>query len=84
MQIEFNRGYTMYRSKCKEFRALLHSTTDGPFRDLSDLYDTLTFFRGEDEWTNPNDALAASIAKAGKEWSRTYYRREDMTAYMFR
>lgn len=48
------------------------------------MYDILTFFRGEDEWTNTNDALAASIAKAGKEWSRTYYRREDMTAYMFR
>jgi len=52
--------------------------------DLSDLYDILTFFRGEDDWSNNNDALGASIAKAGKEWSRAFYRKEDMTAYMFR
>lgn len=52
--------------------------------DLSDLYDILTFFRGEDDWSKGNDALAASIAKEGKTWSRTFYRQEDMTAYMFR
>ena len=47
--------------------------------DLSDLYDIMSFFHN-----GTNDNLAASIAKAGKEWSQRLYRHEDMAAYMFR
>lgn len=47
--------------------------------DLSDLYDIMSFFHN-----GTNDDLAASIAKAGKEWSHQLYRKEDMGAYMFR
>ncbi|KAF8517358.1 hypothetical protein BU17DRAFT_76415 [Hysterangium stoloniferum] len=57
--------------------------------NLSDLYDILAFFRGS---PNPataseetgNDAVAEKIATAGKVWSDTFYRKEDMTAYHFR
>ncbi|KAF8625394.1 hypothetical protein AX15_005400 [Amanita polypyramis BW_CC] len=71
--------------------------------DLSDLYDTLLFFRGgllgpgdmdPDFESNPqtssggryvhHEDLARRIAKAGREWSLKYWRREDLTAYMFR
>ncbi|KAK8865940.1 hypothetical protein IAR55_001089 [Kwoniella newhampshirensis] len=45
--------------------------------DLTDLYDALSFFRG-------HDAMAKEIAMAGKEWSRKYWRKEDMIAYQFR
>ncbi|KAK2462820.1 hypothetical protein APHAL10511_005211 [Amanita phalloides] len=34
-------------------------------------------------WSNHED-LAKKIAKAGREWSLNYWRREDLTAYMFR
>lgn len=43
----------------------------------TDLYDAVAFFRVHDE-------LAARIAKAGRDWSRRYWRREDMTAYLYR
>ncbi|KAG9309836.1 glycosyl transferase family 90-domain-containing protein [Chiua virens] len=43
----------------------------------ADLYDAVAFFRAHDE-------LAARIAKAGRDWSRRYWRREDMTAYLYR
>ncbi|OCF42296.1 hypothetical protein I317_03916 [Kwoniella heveanensis CBS 569] len=46
--------------------------------DLTDLYDALSFFRGG------NDGLAKEIAVAGKEWSKTFWRKEDMVAYQFR
>jgi len=54
--------------------------------DLSDLYDALIFFRGDLAGTGAgaHDDLAHKIASAGKEWSDTFYRREDMTAYHFR
>jgi hypothetical protein len=52
--------------------------------DLSDLYDTLAFFRGGLAGTGAHDHLAQKIASAGKEWSETLYRREDITAYHFR
>lgn len=54
--------------------------------DFSDLYDVLAFFRGSLSVSaeGANDHLAEKIAKAGKEWSDTFYRREDMSAYMFR
>ncbi|KAG9311520.1 hypothetical protein JVU11DRAFT_7723 [Chiua virens] len=42
-----------------------------------DLYDAVAFFRAHDE-------LAARIANAGRDWSRRYWRRVDMTAYLYR
>ena len=30
------------------------------------------------------DALAQDIAETGQEWAQTYWRKEDMTAYLFR
>jgi hypothetical protein len=52
--------------------------------DLTDLYDIMTFFRG-DVYGNPgHDDMAKEIASAGKVWSQTFWREEDMTAYMFR
>jgi hypothetical protein len=36
------------------------------------LYDVLTFFR------EGNDALAKEIATSGKQWSKTFWRKEDM------
>ncbi|WRT69345.1 uncharacterized protein IL334_006329 [Kwoniella shivajii] len=52
--------------------------------DFSDLYDAVAFFRPSS--TNPaaEDALAEKIASAGRQWALTHWRREDMTAYMFR
>jgi len=46
--------------------------------DLTDLYDVLTFFRGG------HDDLARNIAVAGKDWSKTFWRKEDMVSYQFR
>lgn len=52
--------------------------------DLSDLYDTLLFFRGDLHGNNAHDDLARKIAIAGREWSLRFWRKEDLTAYMFR
>jgi len=55
--------------------------------DYSDLYDILAFFRGSlslDGSAEGHDRLAEKIASAGKAWSATFWRKEDMTAYMFR
>ena len=52
--------------------------------DLSDLYDSLMFFRGDLHGNNAHDDLARKIASAGREWSLRYWRKEDLTAYMFR
>ncbi|KIJ36563.1 glycosyltransferase family 90 protein [Sphaerobolus stellatus SS14] len=61
--------------------------------DYSDLYDILAFFRGdisvkagEGEAYDGglNDRLAEKIAKQGTDWSERFWRKEDMTAYMFR
>ncbi|BEJ14671.1 hypothetical protein CspHIS471_0404380 [Cutaneotrichosporon sp. HIS471] len=46
--------------------------------DLTDLYDVMSFFQDE------HDDLAAKIAKQGKEWSKTFWRQEDMMSYQFR
>nr|XP_031859158.1 uncharacterized protein CI109_005353 [Kwoniella shandongensis]KAA5526230.1 hypothetical protein CI109_005353 [Kwoniella shandongensis] len=46
--------------------------------DLTDLYDVLSFFRGE------HDDMARQIAMAGKGWSKKFWRKEDMVAYQFR
>ncbi|KAG6861171.1 hypothetical protein C0995_002978 [Termitomyces sp. Mi166 len=52
--------------------------------DLSDLADSLTFFRGDPNGDGAHDALAQKIAMAGREWSLNFWRKEDLTAYMFR
>ncbi|KAJ9108572.1 hypothetical protein QFC19_002288 [Naganishia cerealis] len=53
--------------------------------DLSDLYDVMLFFKGESAIGNAgHDELAREIAMAGKQWSKTYWRREDLIAYQFR
>nr|ODN77252.1 hypothetical protein L203_06332 [Cryptococcus depauperatus CBS 7841] len=52
--------------------------------DYSDLYDTLAFFEGDLYHTGGETLLARTIAEEGKEWSKAYWRKEDMTAYMFR
>ncbi|KAJ7171152.1 glycosyl transferase family 90-domain-containing protein [Mycena filopes] len=43
----------------------------------ADLLDTLLFFRAHDQ-------RGARIAAAGREWSRRFWRKEDLVAYMFR
>ncbi|KAJ3507361.1 hypothetical protein NLJ89_g6348 [Agrocybe chaxingu] len=52
--------------------------------DLSDLWDVLTFFRGDPSGNGAHDDHAKKIAKAGREWSKSFWRKEDMVAYMFR
>jgi len=52
--------------------------------DLTDLYDIMTFFRGDVSGNPGHDDMAEKIASAGKAWSQAFWRKEDMTAYMFR
>ncbi|KAF9032264.1 hypothetical protein BDZ89DRAFT_1131403 [Hymenopellis radicata] len=52
--------------------------------DLSDLHDALVFFRGGLDGVGRHDDLARKIALEGNVWSRTYWRKEDMIAYLFR
>ncbi|CED83568.1 Endoplasmic reticulum protein EP58, contains filamin rod domain and KDEL motif [Phaffia rhodozyma] len=53
--------------------------------DYSDVYEILNFFRGDDsEGLSGEDDLAALIAESGREWSLSFWRKEDMTAYVFR
>lgn len=52
--------------------------------DLSDLLDTLYFFRGDPAGNNAHEDLAEKIAVQGREWSLKYWRMADMTAYTFR
>lgn len=53
--------------------------------DLSDLYDTMLFFKGDSKsGHNGHDDLARGIAIAGKLWSQTFWRRQDLIAYQFR
>ncbi|OCF34447.1 hypothetical protein I316_03961 [Kwoniella heveanensis BCC8398] len=53
--------------------------------DYSDLYDTMVFFQGDPHsHSHGEPALARDIARAGQEWSKTSWRKEDMIAYMFR
>ncbi|KAG6817367.1 hypothetical protein H0H87_009554 [Tephrocybe sp. NHM501043] len=51
--------------------------------DLSDLPDALTFFRGDPNGERAHEDLGRKIAAAGREWSLKYWRKEDLTAYMF-
>lgn len=40
--------------------------------------------RGERERVGRHDKMAKNIAMQGRKWSKTFWRREDMTAYIFR
>ncbi|KIY50152.1 hypothetical protein FISHEDRAFT_39466 [Fistulina hepatica ATCC 64428] len=52
--------------------------------DMSDLHDTLVFFRGDESGVGAHDALASKIAISGREWSKRFWRLEDMQAYFLR
>jgi len=54
--------------------------------DLSDLYDILTFFRGDPSrgGLGSHDELAKAIGERGGRWSREFWRWEDMVAYVWR
>jgi hypothetical protein len=52
--------------------------------DFSDLYDALAFFRGGVNGEGGHDDLAKKIAYAGRDWSKRFWRKEDLTAYNFR
>ncbi|TFK34614.1 glycosyl transferase family 90-domain-containing protein [Crucibulum laeve] len=52
--------------------------------DLSDLYDSFIFFHGGMYGEGANVELAAKIAREGREWSKSFWRKQDMTAYLFR
>ncbi|PFH51623.1 glycosyltransferase family 90 protein [Amanita thiersii Skay4041] len=52
--------------------------------DLSDLHDALIFFRGDGNGEGAHEDMARKIAIAGREWSKTFWRREDLTAYFLR
>ncbi|EJT99491.1 hypothetical protein DACRYDRAFT_69191 [Dacryopinax primogenitus] len=54
--------------------------------DLSDLYDILTFFRGDvgRGGEGAHDELARKIAYSGKAWAEAFWRKEDMVAYVWR
>ncbi|KIL62815.1 glycosyltransferase family 90 protein [Amanita muscaria Koide BX008] len=52
--------------------------------DLSDLHDALVFFRGDGNGEGDHEDLARKIALAGRQWSKTFWRREDLAAYFFR
>ncbi|TDL20408.1 hypothetical protein BD410DRAFT_899533 [Rickenella mellea] len=52
--------------------------------DYSDLYDAFVFFRGDPNGEGNHDELARKIAAAGESWTQSFWRKEDITAYMFR
>ncbi|KAJ7267462.1 glycosyl transferase family 90-domain-containing protein [Mycena rebaudengoi] len=52
--------------------------------DLSDLHDALIFFRGDASGVGAHEDLARKIAVAGRNWSKSFWRREDMVAYFYR
>lgn len=52
--------------------------------DYSDLHDAFMFFRGDLSGKGSHDSLAKKIALAGSQWTSTFWRDEDATAYMFR
>ncbi|GLB41254.1 putative glycosyltransferase family 90 protein [Lyophyllum shimeji] len=52
--------------------------------DLSDVFDSLMFFRGDLNGEGAHEDLARKIALAGRQWSLQFWRKEDLTAYMFR
>ncbi|KAJ3855117.1 glycosyl transferase family 90-domain-containing protein [Lentinula lateritia] len=52
--------------------------------DLSDLWDAFSFFRGDLNGDFGHDDLAQKIGEAGRVWSHTFWRQEDLVAYNFR
>lgn len=52
--------------------------------DYSDLHDSLLFFRGGLYGEGSHEDLARKIASDGRRWSKTFWRKEDITAYLFR
>lgn len=52
--------------------------------DLSDLHDSLIFFRGDGNGEGSHEDLGRKIAMAGREWSLKFWRQEDLNAYFFR
>ena len=52
--------------------------------DYSDLHDSLVFFAGDLNGEGSHEEMGKKIALAGRDWARTYWREEDVTAYMFR
>jgi hypothetical protein len=44
----------------------------------------MQFFRGDEQGNAGEEAMAQKIAEQGTAWSRSSWRRVDMTAYMFR
>ncbi|KIO24440.1 glycosyltransferase family 90 protein [Tulasnella calospora MUT 4182] len=54
--------------------------------DYTDLYDIMAFFKGDIDGTggNGHDEPAAQIGAGGRKWSVTFFRKEDMIAYVYR
>ena len=52
--------------------------------DLSDLYDALLFFRGDGNGEGAHEHLARKIPLSGRQWSKTFWRKEVLVFYMFR
>lgn len=52
--------------------------------DLSDLHDALIFFRGDGNGEGAHEGLAHKIAITGRQWSKSFWRQEDMISYFFR
>ncbi|GLB40974.1 putative lipopolysaccharide-modifying enzyme [Lyophyllum shimeji] len=52
--------------------------------DYSDVYDALTFFRGGLYGEGAHQDLARKIASEGRAWSKDFWRKEDVTAYVYR
>ncbi|KAF9561686.1 hypothetical protein CPC08DRAFT_742417 [Agrocybe pediades] len=52
--------------------------------DLTDLHDALLFFRGDANGDGAHEEMAKKIAAAGREWSKTFWRKEDLISYLFR
>ncbi|KAF9531363.1 glycosyl transferase family 90-domain-containing protein [Crepidotus variabilis] len=52
--------------------------------DLSDLHDSLLFFRGDPNGDGAHEDLARKIAHTGRLWSKTFWRKEDLISYLFR
>ena len=52
--------------------------------DLSDLHDALIFFRGDPNGNGSHEYLARKIATAGRQWSKRFWREEDLVSYFFR
>ncbi|KAG0146696.1 hypothetical protein CROQUDRAFT_43986 [Cronartium quercuum f. sp. fusiforme G11] len=52
--------------------------------DYQDLYDIMGFFTGDLEGRGAQDKEGEKIGAAGSIWAQTFWRKEDMQAYMYR